>query len=243
MLTQSHILIAGCQGSGKSVAMNGLISTLLYRLPIDQANGAQMILIDPKCVEFANYANLPHTLCYAEGYNPTDWMKALNKALSIMDSRKQYMKQNRLKKYDKGDLYIFIDEWASIFKNKECGRTAYTALMRLVSEGRAERVHVIMATQIPKATIIPTEVRENFDARLCLRTANAIQSRVIMENNGCETLPRYGNGFYCKPEGTQLVKIPYVKDNEIQVLLNWWDDPEHKKRMTARQAKRFTKTN
>ena len=111
------------------------------------------------------------------------------------------------------------------------------------AEGRAERVHVIMATQIPKATIIPTEVRENFDARLCLRTANAIQSRVIMENNGCETLPRYGNGFYCKPEGTQLVKIPYVKDNEIQVLLNWWDDPEHKKRMTARQAKRFTKTN
>lgn len=227
MIVQPHILIAGCSGSGKSVVINGILSTLLYRLPMDCVNGAQLILIDPKRVELAAYKNMPHTLAHAAGFHPEAWMEALKQAVSIMDERYTYMERKGLKKYDKGDLYVVIDEWANVFKNG--GRDAYKAVLRLTSEGRAAKVHLIMATQVPKANIIPTEIRENFDARLCLRTANAIQSRVIMENNGCETLPRYGNGFYCKPEGTELKKIPYVKDDEIEVLLNWWNDPEHKK--------------
>lgn len=222
MLQQSHLLIAGCQGSGKSVVMNGLIDTILYRLPFDKAGGAQLVLLDPKCVEFSSYEFLPHTIAYAEGFNPEAWVSALTKAANIMDSRKIYMKKNGLKKYDKGDLYVIIDEWATIYKNG--GKEAYKLLMRLVSEGRAERVHVIMATQVPKANIIPTEIRENFDARLCLRTANAIQSRIIMEQDGCEALPRYGQGFYVTPEGNTLYNIPYVQDDEINANLAWWKD-------------------
>ena len=220
VLNQPHTLIAGCQGSGKSVVINGLIDTLMYRLPFDQSGGAQMILIDPKRVELAAYKNLPHTLAHAAGFNPDAWLSALQKAVKIMDSRYTYMEKKGLKKYDRGDLYVVIDEWANVYKNG--GKDAYKAVLRLTSEGRAARVHLIMATQVPKATIIPTEIRENFDSRICLRTANAVQSRVIMEECGCEDLPRYGQGYFVNPEGTDLYNIPYIKDDEIQKNLDWW---------------------
>ena len=227
MLNQPHLLIAGATGSGKSVVINGLIDTLLYRLPFDQErndgnNGVQFILIDPKRVELAAYAKLPHTLAHAAGFNPSAWLSALQKAVRIMDERYRYMERKKLKKYDKGDLYVIIDEWANVYKNG--GKEAYKAVLRLTSEGRAARVHLIMATQVPKANIIPTEIRENFDARLCLRTANAIQSRVIMESNGCECLPRYGQGYYMKPESTTLYNIPYVQESEINQNIAWWNN-------------------
>ena len=238
-LKQSHLLIAGCQGSGKSVLINGLINTLLYRLPFDKAfgnnqDGAQLILIDPKRVELAAYAKLPHTLAHAAGFNPEAWVSALQKAVGIMDNRYSYMERAGLKKYDKGDLYVIIDEWAAVYKNG--GRDAYKLVMRLVSEGRAARVHVIMATQVPKANIIPTEIRENFDARFCLRTANAIQSRVIMENEGCESLPRFGQGFYVTPEGTLLYKIPYIQEDEINRNIEWWHNQMKQNGITPGKA-------
>lgn len=228
-LSQPHLLIAGATGSGKSVLINGLISTILTRLPLDQGrkdgpSGAQMILIDPKRVELAAYADMPHTLAHAAGFNPEAWLSALKKAISIMDNRYSYMERKGLKKYDKGDLYVIIDEWANVYKNG--GKDAYKAILRLTSEGRAAKVHVILATQVPKANIIPTEIRENFDARFCLRTANAIQSRVIMEESGCEELPRYGQAFFVKPEGRTLYNVPYVQEDELNRLTRYWRSPD-----------------
>lgn len=232
MLSRPHLLVAGTTGSGKSVAINGLIATLLYRVPVDCIDskgtpGAQLILIDPKRVELSKYAKLPHTLAHAAGQNPDAWKSAVEKAVSIMDERYRYMERKKLTNYDKGDLYVIIDEWASLYKNKECGKDIYRMVLRLTSEGRAAHVHVILATQIPKADIIPTEIRENFDARLCLRTANALQSRVIMDENGCEDLPfpqdvGYANGYYLKSGKSTLYTIPYVKDDEINQLIGWW---------------------
>lgn len=223
MLAQPHLLIAGATGSGKSVVINGLIDTLMYRLPFDKANGAQLILIDPKKVELSQYKFLPHTLAHAAGYDPDAWVNSLQRAVSIMDSRYNTMAKQGLKLYTGSDIYVVIDEWASIYKSVK-GKECYRLLMRLTSEGRAARVHVILATQVPKANIIPTEIRENFAARLCLRTANSIQSRVIMEEDGCESLPRYGQGFYLTPEGNTLYNIPYVKDDEIENNLAWWKE-------------------
>ena len=223
MLKQPHLLIAGATGSGKSVVINGLIDTLMYRLPFDKDGGAQLILIDPKKVELSQYKSLPHTLAHAAGYDPDAWVNALQQAVNIMDRRYNEMAKQGLKMYAKSDLYVVIDEWASIYKSVN-GKECYRLLMRLTSEGRAARVHIILATQVPKANIIPTEIRENFAARLCLRTANSIQSRVIMEQDGCESLPRYGQGFYVTPEGNTLYYIPYVKDDEIENNLAWWKD-------------------
>ena len=125
ILRQPHTLIAGCQGSGKSVVINGLIDTLMYRAPFDQDGGAQMVLIDPKRVELAAYKDLPHTLAHAAGFNPDAWLKALNSAIKIMDARYAYMEKKGLKKYDRGDLYVIIDEWANVYKNG--GKDAYQA--------------------------------------------------------------------------------------------------------------------
>lgn len=228
-LEQPHLLIAGATGSGKSVLINGLVDTLMYRNPFDQKGGAQLILVDPKRVELAAYKPLPHTVAHAAGFDPSAWVSALSKAVSIMDSRYDYMERIGLKNYDKGDLYVVIDEWASVFKNG--GKDAYKAVLRLISEGRAAKVHVIMATQIPKANIIPSEIRENFSARFCLFTNNAVQSRVIMDANGCEDLPDprtagYAEAFYVKPgkNNRTRVKLPYVHDDEIEENIAWWKE-------------------
>ena len=227
ILSQPHTLIAGATGSGKSVAINGLISNIMLRSPFDQPSGAQMILIDPKRVELAAYARLPHTLVHAGGFHPEKWTSALSRAVREMDKRYTAMERNHRKMYPGGDLYVIIDEWAAIAKNG--GPEAYRLVLRLVSEGRAARVHVIMATQVPKANIIPTEIRENFTARLCLMTENATQSRVIMECNGCEDLPDpkregYAHGYYKLPgkNNRELWEIPYVRDAELDRLVNAW---------------------
>ena len=216
MLAQDHLLVAGATGSGKSVLINGLMATAMYNSPA----AVRFILIDPKRVELAEYADLPHTLAHAAGFNPDAWRKALQYAVSIMDARYAEMERKRLRKYVGSDVYVVIDEWANVYKNG--GPACYKAVLRLISEGRAARINVIMATQVPKATIIPTEIRENFAARVCLRTNNAAQSRVVMDENGCEGLPRHGFGFYVKPEGTDLYKLPYIQDNERHALIEYW---------------------
>ena len=224
-LSQPHLLIAGATGSGKSVLINGLIATILTRLPLDMANGSQMILIDPKRVELSQYRDLPHTVTHAGGYHPEAWIEALQQAVSIMDARYTKMERQGKRIYSGGDLYIIIDEWASVYKS-EVGKQAYKLILRLTSEGRAAKVHVILATQVPKANIIPTEIRENMTARFALHTANAVQSRIILEMNGCETLPRYGQGFYQTPEDTTLWNIPYITEAEITRLINYWNSPD-----------------
>lgn len=231
MLKQPHVLVAGATGSGKSVVMNGLISTILYRFPSNKAGGAKMILIDPKRVELAAYKELPHTLMHAGGQNPEAWKTALNKAVTIMDKRYDIMESRKEKEYTGGDLYVFVDEWASINSKTNPQRTACVAsLMRLVSEGRAAHVHVILATQIPKATVIPTEIRDNFTARLALMTENKLQSRVIIDTDGCETFPSpkltgKAVGMYCLPGNDRtLYNMPYVRQGELDRLVGWWED-------------------
>ena len=236
ILNQPHTLIAGSTGSGKSVAMNGIISTVLNRLPFDQArndgpDGAQMILIDPKRVELARYKTMPHVLEYASGQNPEAWLNALKTAVAIMDKRYNKMEKSGLLDYNGGDLYVFIDEWASInSKTNPLRSECVSQLQRLASEGRAAKVHVILATQVPKANIIPTEIRDNFTARLALMTETKQQSRVIIDTDGCECFPSpklagYAEGMYCLPGNQRTVyTIPYVKQEEINSLIAWWNN-------------------
>ena len=216
MLSEHHLLIAGATGSGKSTVINGLIATALTHSPAS----VRFILIDPKRVELAEYSQLPHTIMHAAGFDPDAWYNALQTAVNIMDARYTEMERKHMRMYQGADVYVIIDEWAAI--RASGGPACYRAVLRLISEGRAARVHVIAATQIPKATIIPTEIRENFPARLCLRVNTKSQSRVLMDASGCETLPQYGYGFYVTPHGSNLYEIPMVDDNERYRLINYW---------------------
>lgn len=216
MLKQHHVLIAGATGSGKSVVINGIIQAALFNAPCRVG----FILIDPKRVELAQYSDLPHTIAHAKGYNPKAWIDALTQAVNIMDARYKEMERKREKLYNGSDIYVIIDEWANVYKNG--GDACYKAIMRLTSEGRAARVHVIMATQVPKANIIPTEIRENMSARLCLRCNTKQESRVLMDVSGCENLPQYGFGYYITPNGKELYKLPMIAQSEIDRLIEHW---------------------
>lgn len=214
MAAQPHLLVAGATGSGKSVVINGIISTLLFKAP----SQAQLILIDPKRVELVRYKELPHTVRYAS--EPADMVQALQQALVITDRRYQDMQKARVLKYEGPDLYVVIDELADLMTTDK--RHVQPLLQRLCQIGRAARVHVIAATQCPLAAVIPTPIKVNFDSRVGLRTSCAQDSRNILQQTGCELLSRYGQGFYRTPEGLDLWNIPMVPDSTIADLIRWW---------------------
>ena len=217
-LEQPHLLIAGATGSGKSVVINGLIHTLLHKLP-GGSDGAQMILIDPKRVELAQWKTMPHTIRYAS--EPDTMLSALFCAMEICEKRYRAMQGRRQRKYIGPDLYVIIDEFADLMTTQR--RTVAPLIQRLAQIGRAARVHLIIATQTPIAKVLPTEIKCNFDARFGLRTRSAQDSRNILDHAGLETLPRYGQTIYMAPAGECLYNVPYIDDRQLAVMESWWN--------------------
>lgn len=214
MLKQPHLLIAGATGSGKSVVINGIIYTALHHSPA----AVQFILIDPKRVELVDYARLPHTLIYAS--EPGDMVQALKKAMEIIEARYTTMQRQRVKKYPGGALYVIIDELADLMTTAR--RQVQPLIQRLAQIGRAANIHIIAATQCPLSAVIPTPIKVNFDSRVALRTRSAQDSRNILGVKGCETLPRYGQGYYMTPDGLTLYNIPMQAPEDIARLVSYW---------------------
>ena len=215
MAEQPHLLIAGATGSGKSVIVNGIITTLLQ---LKQPSEAQFILIDPKRVELSPYRKLPHTIKYAS--EPQDMLNALRYAMQICDTRYKTMQKRGERKYSGGDVYVIIDEWADLMTTQR--REVAPLIQRLAQVGRASKVHVILCTQTPIAKVIPTEIKCNFDSRVGLRTRSAQDSRNIIGKTGLEMLPAYGQGVYMKPTGDTLYYIPYITDEAQQEMIAHW---------------------
>lgn len=216
ILKQPHVLIAGATGSGKSVLVNSLIYTALYKAPGDVG----FVLIDPKRVELNSYRNLPHTIRYAS--EPEDIIATLNECVSVMDIRYKDMQRRGLKKSTCGHVYIIIDEFADLVTTSK--KATLTPLCRLAQLGRAANMHLILATQRPTRDIIDGQIKVNIDARVALKCPTAQDSRNIINVNGAETLPRYGKGYYLTPDTMQpeLVDIPMIDDREINRIVNHW---------------------
>ena len=214
MLTQPHLLIAGATGSGKSVVINGIISTALYHSPAT----IQFILIDPKRVELAEYKQLPHVIRYAS--EPAQMVQALQDALNITENRYKTMQRDGVRKWSGGAVYVVIDELADLMTTNR--REVQPLIQRLAQIGRAANVHIIAATQCPLSAVIPTPIKVNFDARVALRTRSAQDSRNILSMSGCELLPRYGQGYYMTPEGLTLCNVPMISDDERNRLITYW---------------------
>lgn len=215
MAKQPHLLIAGATGAGKSVVINGIVYTLLLSCP----DKARFILLDPKRVELVQYRNVPHTALYA--CSVPDMVDALRRTLSVIETRFERMARTGARMYNEGpDVYVIIDELADLMTTAK--KDVQPLLQRICQIGRAARVHVIAATQCPLAAVIPTPIKVNFDSRVALRTRSAQDSRNILGVTGCETLPRYGQGYYMTPEGTTLYNIPYYEDATLLSLVNYW---------------------
>lgn len=220
MTEQPHLLIAGATGSGKSVVINGIMHTLLHRPFCAVENGAEFILIDPKRVELSQYKNLPHTLYYAS--EPEEFTRALNYAMNIIEMRYIEMQAQGIRKFNGGDVYIIIDEFADLMTT--CKKHVLPLVQRIAQIGRASRVHLIIATQTPIAKVLPTEVKCNFDSRVALRTRSAQDSRNILGTKGAEELPRYGKGYYMTPDFMEnvLTDIPMIPEEELDRLCAFW---------------------
>ena len=222
MLKQPHLLIAGATGSGKSVVINGIITTALY----DSPAAVEFILIDPKRVELVEYKPLPHTIAYAS--EPGEMVQALETAMTITERRYKVMQAQGIKKYQGGAVYVIIDELADLMTTNK--KHVQPLIQRLAQISRAANLHIIAATQCPLAAVIPTPIKVNFDSRVALRTRSAQDSRNILESKGCELLPRYGQGYYMTPAGLQLYNIPMYTDAERAQLVTYWTHTKPRRR-------------
>lgn len=220
MADRPHLLIAGATGSGKSVALNGIITSLLMT---ESPARCQFVLIDPKKVELAQYARLPHSLRYASEH--PDIVRALQWSIEETDRRFSRMQQQGVKEYNGPHMYVIIDELADLMVSIK--KETLPLLQRLAQIGRAARVHLIACSQNIMAVTIPTVLKCNFPAILGLRTANAQQSRFLIAATGCEMLPdpkREGRGYGFLRDGADLEKLYIYKypDDVTASLLRWW---------------------
>lgn len=214
LLEKPHILVAGASGSGKSVFINSMLYTLLTYQPYEK----QIMLIDPKRVELSAYKKVPHCIGYA--YENADILVLLQRACEIMEKRYEEMEKRGIKKWDGGDLYIVIDEFADLMVTMPNEVTPL--IQRLAQLGRAASVKTIIATQAPNRQVLRANIVLNYNDRIALHCNDKIESRQIIGEKGAETLPRYGKAIYKSPEGTRLMDIPFTPESDILGRINLW---------------------
>ena len=220
MSEQTHLLIAGATGSGKSVILNGFICNLLLKSP----NQAQFIILDPKRVELVTYKSTPHCLKYASEQG--EMLTALKQALNLIESRYKKMQADGVKKYNGAHVYIIIDELADLMTTN--AKAVIPILQRIAQIGRAAGVHLVACTQRPTAEVIPSKILVNIDARIALHTRNRQDSRNIIGVSGAELLD-VGTALYYTPESDEpsAVYIPYITDEQQNELAQFWSK-QHK---------------
>lgn len=227
LLAQTHLLIAGATGSGKSVVVNGMLYTAL----LDNPYKYQFVLIDPKRVELSIYKNVPHTICYAS--EPVDMVNALKLAMDITEQRYKAMQAQQTRKYTGSKVLVVIDELADLMTTNK--RQVKPLLQRLCQIGRAANICVIACTQCPLREIIDTSIKVNFDSRIALRTSCKQDSRNIIGQTGCENLPKYGQCYYKTAMGLTRWLVPYYNDTTIMELVHMWET----KKKAVKRKRRF----
>lgn len=222
MAQETHLLIAGSTGSGKSCAMTGIIDTLLTMY---NPTSCQFILIDPKLTELNIYKNLPHVITYAARND--EITAALKQTIAIMENRLEEMQKRQLKKFDGSNIYVIIDELAHIMLTQK--RTCKPLLQQILQLARAANIHVFACTQVTLATVIPTEIRINFTGIVGLKVPNKKDSTFINSIPGAELFPNPAidkKAFCFFRRGCMLEKyeLPYITDEKAQETINYWQD-------------------
>lgn len=218
MANQTHLLIAGRTGSGKSTVVNGIIHSQLVQKSCKQE---QFILIDPKRVELCQWKNVPHCLFYSAD-EMASRVQALKLAIDIMMERFRIMEANGQRKYTGGNLHVIIDELADLLTTQK--EEVLPLLQRIGQMGRAANVLLITCTQSPTAQILSTQLRCNYTSILGLRTRSAQDSRNIIGMKGCEKLPEFGYGYYITPRKEGIVSLPLIQESELKRVADHWSE-------------------
>ena len=210
LLGESHVLIAGTTGSGKSVMMNSMIYTAM-RMPVES-----LYFIDLKRTEMKPYKKLYN--CAWHCTKPAHVIPLLDQVIKNMEKR--YRKMHG-KNYEGDPTFIFIDELAHLVNgtDRKFNKAVLERLVEIGRLGRAANIHLICATQDPCRATIPAPLMQNFTCTLALRCRSSIESRQIVGVAGAEKLPRVGHGILWNAEGiTPDVDIPMTPENDIQKM-------------------------
>lgn len=221
MAQQTHLLIAGRTGSGKSTVINGIIHSQLVQ---KSCREEQFILIDPKRVELSQWKNIPHCVSYSAD-NMTERVSSLIIAEDIIAERFRSMEREGIRKYNGGSVHVIIDELADLLTTQKDAVLPH--LQRIGQIGRAANVLLICCTQCPTAQILSTQLRCNFTSILGLRTRSAQDSRNIIGMKGCELLPEYGKGYYITPRYEGIVTLPMIPEKELKRVSEHWSNRKY----------------
>ncbi len=230
-----HLLIAGTTGAGKSVGVNSLIVSILYRARPDEV---KFILIDPKRLELGLYQDIPH-LATPIITDPKLASRSLKWAVGEMEKRyrdlagwgvrnidgynTEIMRRNLVKEYDeRGEphkplpyIVIIIDELADLMMTS--GREVEESITRLAQMARAVGIHLVLATQRPSVDVITGLIKANFPSRISFRVSSKVDSRTIIDTNGAEHLLGRGDMLFLPPGTSRLIRVhgAYVDETEI----------------------------
>lgn len=215
LLSAPHVLIAGATGSGKNVLLDDMIFSLVGTYT---PASAQVVLIDPKRVEFVKYRGLPFCVDYAS--EPEDILSAIDRVIAEMEYRFKDMQSKGKTLYEGPELYLIIDELADLMitiKEKILPR-----LQKLAQLGRSARVHIWAASQSPSRLTIPAALTLNFTHKIALRCDSAIESRQVIGQAGAELLPLHGEAFIKMPGEVWKQKIPLTPEAVLQERIDFW---------------------
>ena len=237
-----HLLIAGTTGSGKSVGINAMLLSLLYRNDPDHL---KLILIDPKMLEFSIYNDIPHLLTPVI-IEPKKAISALANMVSEMERRYKLMSEVRVKNIDNYNekarhegweempfIVIVIDELADLMMNG--GKEVEYSIARLAQMARAAGIHLIVATQRPSVDVVTGLIKANLPSRLSYRVGQRIDSKVILDQMGAESLLGRGDALFTPPGATGLVRLhaPWNSEEEIEKVVEFLKaqrEPEYDER-------------
>ena len=215
-----HLLIAGTTGSGKSVCINTIILSLLYRYSPEKCN---LILIDPKMLELSTYEGIPHLLCPVIT-EPKKATAALGWAVKEMESRYKLMTSVGVKNIDGYNLknqkhmpyiVVVVDEMSDLML--VAGKEIENYVQRLSQMARAAGIHIIMATQRPSVDVITGTIKANFPTRISFQVSSKIDSRTILGEQGAEQLLGKGDMLFMSA-ANKITRIhgPHVAESEIE---------------------------
>jgi S-DNA-T family DNA segregation ATPase FtsK/SpoIIIE len=242
LASMPHVLIAGSTGSGKSVAINAMIMSLLFRTTPSQV---RLILVDPKRVELGMYEGVPHlfTPIITE---PKLAANALRNAVREMERRLKLLASRSVRNIDQYNklfegtmpslfddgqeeeplpyIVIIIDELADLMMLDRAN--VEESITRLAQMARAVGIHLILATQRPSVDVITGLIKANVPTRISFRLATKVDSRTILDTNGAEALLGRGDMLFLPPGTSRLMRLhaPYVSEKETAAVVAFWKD-------------------
>jgi S-DNA-T family DNA segregation ATPase FtsK/SpoIIIE len=241
LASMPHLLIAGSTGSGKSVAMNSLILSILFKSTPDEV---KMILVDPKRLELGLYEGIPHLITPIIT-DPKVAANALRNSVKEMERRLKLLAEKGVrnidqynKLFDKPEslnlfepatehrrlpyIVIFIDELADLMMVDS--NNVEFSITRLAQMARAVGIHLVLATQRPSVDVITGLIKANFPARISFRVATKVDSRTILDTNGAEALLGKGDMLFSPPGSGRLVRVhsPLVTEAETAQVIEFW---------------------